>query len=340
MELDTLAPYLKEKTFDTFKKTEEYSAAICEKAQKVLDEYFDRNKLDKSDICVICTGSIGRFEALQGSDLDVIPIIKSKATFDKFNDSELRETLKENLNIKVSKGENLTKYILLDDLVDPASIGGGKDDSAALTKRILTLTEGRSIGGDLPWQEIAERVFDAYAKAEKTSGRYANSFFNDLSRYYRTLLIEYKAKVDVEDKGWCLRNLKLRHSRKIWYFSTLLTVIKYSNQYPNGGEAFKQDLLQKFKMSPIKRLSEVAGPSHRESVSRILERFSYFLSRLASDGCRDSLENLPHESRDGDENYFYRSLKLNSDLIHNEMYLLVESMEPYIRRRIFDWFVL
>jgi hypothetical protein len=127
------------------------------------------------------------------------------------------------------------------------SIGGDKDASSALTKRILILTEGKQAGGNLPLDEVRRAVMGAYAGADRSRGRHVLSLCNDIARYYRTLCIEYKAKVDDPDKDWCTRNVKLRHSRKFWYFSCLMTFVAVADSNPQGDDQYINGLLDYFK---------------------------------------------------------------------------------------------
>ena len=64
-------------------------------------------------------------------------------------------------------------------------------------------------------------VFRAYADATISRGRFLASLGNDLHRYYRTLCMDYRHKVDELDKSWAIRVLKLRHSRKLWHLANL-----------------------------------------------------------------------------------------------------------------------
>jgi hypothetical protein len=89
------------------------------------------------------------------------------------------------------------------------------------------------VSGSLEIEAIRRRILEAYAE-ERTSGRHVLSFCNDIARYYNTLCIEYKAKIDEEGKDWCTRNMKLRHSRKLWYFSNILSIVNVSEAHPLG----------------------------------------------------------------------------------------------------------
>ena len=162
-------------------------------------------------------------EALEASDFDFVPVTWDDATLKAYvsHDRPLRDELRKGLGVKVSAGQDLTSPVSITSLVEPDCIGGTKDNSGALTKRILILTESRQVAGGFDLGEIRRALLDAYASEDRTSGRHVLSLCNDIARYYKTLCIEYKAKIDDEEKDWCTRNMKLRHSRKFWYFANI-----------------------------------------------------------------------------------------------------------------------
>jgi hypothetical protein len=99
------------------------------------------------------------------------------------------------------------------------NIGGRFDTNETLTYRALLLTEGACLSGD--GSAIKQAVFRAYADAQISRGRFLASLGNDLHRYYRTLCMDYRHKVEELDKSWAIRVLKLRHSRKLWHLANL-----------------------------------------------------------------------------------------------------------------------
>jgi len=86
-------------------------------------------------------------------------------------------------------------------LMDPDTIVGDKDDSSALTKRMLILLEGTQIGGEYSIREIRKKILKAHADSERTRGRHVLSLCNDLARYFQTLCIECEAKADVRSQA-------------------------------------------------------------------------------------------------------------------------------------------
>jgi hypothetical protein len=291
----------------------------------------------------VAVGSVGRREALRASDLDFIPILKDSDALKVYQefDGQIRERIAQVANLKVSRGEDLTKAITLEHLTKKETIGGDEDSDTCLTKRVLILSESAQCGGGISIGDVRNRVLDAYAESERTSGRHILSLCNDLARYYRTLCINYKARVDIEEKAWAPRNAKLRHSRKFWYFSNALTIAELATSRPSGDVEYKRELLERLAAPPAMRLILAANAGkHTARLATILERYSFFLDFMSEQGNRDALADIEHGERYATTHSAYISLKLNSDVLHSEMMALLMEMDGKTRQTVLDWFLL
>lgn len=333
-----------ERSKETFDGASKFSGDLLDKSIQITNELLSGiGEVTIDDICFVAVGSVGRDEALPASDLDLIPVCTSDEVLDRYrpHDGFVRKSLGDKLGIKVSAGSNLTKAISLDSLLNPDTIGGSKDNSRALTRRILVLTEGKRAGGQLPLRDIRAKLLDAYAGSERTRGKHVLSLCNDIGRYYRTLCIEYKAKVDVDEKDWCTRNLKLRHSRKLWYFSSMMSIVALASTYPDGRESYKSGLLRAFALSPTLRLVNSVADEHSRLVGKILDHFACFLDAMSEDSLRKALSQIDHGARyENDLNNPFPAMKHNSDALHTAMSELIQEQEARIRQRILDWFLL
>ena len=246
-----------DRAFATLQRAASHSRDMIQEAKRITDSFCQNNELDTAGVCFVVVGSVGRHEALEASDFDFIPVAEINDDLERYKpfDGQLREALSAGLGAKVSKGEDLTKAISVGELTEADCIGGSKDSSGALTKRILILTESQQVSGGLGINSIRRRILEAYAKEDRTSGRHVLSFCNDIARYYKTLCIEYKAKIDDEDKDWCTRNMKLRHSRKLWYFSNILSIAKVAEDHPLGSDDYVNAMLRMFDVPPVERKS-------------------------------------------------------------------------------------
>lgn len=206
---------------------------------------------------------------------------------------------------------------------------------------MLLLTEGRQAGGSLPIDHIRERILQAYASQDRSRGRHVLSLCNDLARYYRTLCIEYKAKADDPDKEWCPRNVKLRHSRKFWYFSSLMAIVHLAEDNPQGDETYGKKLLEAFARPPVQRLFDAVPLDLRGLVGRIAEAYAWFLEFMGDPDRRAGLDKVAHTSRyDLAPDNQFPALKFNSDRMHQDMLTLIDSLPASRRQRILSWFLL
>lgn len=339
-----LKDLLVKRSFETYEKARQFSRERAEKASKAAAEFLATNGIDPKSILLAAVGSVGRMEALEASDIDLIPVLASKGALESYlpHDVALRDVIAKSLECKVSAGKDLTAPVSISDLENADTIGGSLDDSANLTKRVLILTEGAAAGGQLEYSTVRRRLLDAYANQERTSGRHVLSLCNDLARYYRTLCIEYKAKIDVEDKDWCTRNLKLRHSRKLWYFSTMIAIATLGERCPIGGDEFTKHLADAMARPPVDRLvAAVDGLGVNGPLSYALQAFSWFLIIMSEKKHREQLAKVNHDTRYDPmiENPF-PGLKSNSDVLHRELMGLLDALPVGTRQRLFDWFLL
>jgi hypothetical protein len=161
-------------------------------------------------------GSLGRLEASSESDLDLAFLYDSERI-----DRAAAEARRAEV-IACLGGYDIPQKTF-DQAIDLRSltrnIGGRLDSNETLTYRALLLTEGAWLAGG--GRSMKAAVFRAYADAQISRGRFLASLGNDLHRYYRTLCMDYRHKVEELDKSWAIRVLKLRHSRKLWHLANL-----------------------------------------------------------------------------------------------------------------------
>ena len=334
---------VKPRTNNIFEKAKKNSEEIAKKAAEFIDEFVEAKRCNLDGLCFAATGSVGRKEALEASDLDLIPIASNDKVLADWepDDAELRENLRTHLSIKVSNGEDLTKACSLPSLIDPKKIGGEKDNSSELTKRVLLLTESISAGGKMPIAEVRTKLLNAYGEEDRTSGRHVLSLCNDVARYYKTLCIEYIPRANDPEKDWSTRNIKLRHSRKFWYFSNIMVVSMLASKHPHGDQAFKDALLTAFSKPPAERLADAIMESQPLGLGCLLDTYGHFLDFMSSNDNRAALAKVSHEDRYkmNLENPF-PMMKFNSDLLHSEIMAILEEVGISVRSRVISWFML
>ncbi|MCF8070066.1 MAG: nucleotidyltransferase domain-containing protein [Desulfobacterales bacterium] len=342
MQIDDIKKYLDKKTFDILLEANKHSEELTGKSREIINRQLTSFKIPLDEICVVAVGSIGRGEALYASDLDIIPVLKNPEYLTAYKkiDKELRRNLSNEIELKVSKGSNLTKAINISSLSDPETIGGDKDNNSDLTRRILILTEGVQIGGEFELDQIKSNILGTYAGSERTRGRHVLSLCNDIARYYRTLCIDYKCKVDVEEKSWAPRNLKLRHSRKLWYFSCMLSLTTIARNNPKGTEGdYEKEIIKAFKYKPILRLMTTIDNNKKHYFAALLKYYARFLDFMSDQKRREKIKAVTFEDKN-DYMLPYLQMKLNSDLLHAEIMKIVDRIDRYRRQKIYDWFLL
>lgn len=334
---------MKARTCNIYARAQSNSEEIATKAREFIDAFVASVMGSTEGLCFAATGSVGRREALEASDLDLVPIARDGALLEKWqpHDSRLREELAKHLNIKVSKGEELTKACSLAELMLPEKIGVKEETSAELTKRVLLLTESIHVGGGMSIEEARASLLEAYGSEHRTSGRHVLSLCNDIARYYKTLCIEYIPRVLDPDKDWCTRNIKLRHSRKFWYFSNMMSVATLAEKHPHGDGEFKKAVLDAFAKSPTERLADAVMERQPLGLGRLLETYGNFLDFMSRPENRRALAEVVHDERyEMKPGNPFPAMKFNSDLLHAEIMAILEEAGGSVRNRVIGWFML
>lgn len=122
---------------DVFARAKAHSGNLLEKCKSFFEARISELKLDPEAICVAATGSVGRREALEASDLDLVIISKLPQTPKGCAAEQpdllykcLTEGLSAYLDIDVSEGRSVMGAVALDDLANPDRIGGDRRTNA------------------------------------------------------------------------------------------------------------------------------------------------------------------------------------------------------------------
>lgn len=227
------------------------SVATTRKSEAIIRELFkDNERILGSDASLVLCGSFARNEMVEGSDCDWTLLIDGGVdTAHTTIALEIQEA------IKRGKGKGLEppgssgvfgNMCFSHNLVH--RIGGSADTNENLTRRLLMILESKPISlstadsSEIIWEGVVRNILERYfeedvhfsAKGERKVPRF---LFNDLTRYWRTICVDYAAKHwDQGDAKWALRNAKLRFSRKLLYASGIAFCFACQLTPPNSTE--------------------------------------------------------------------------------------------------------
>lgn len=349
--VDEIRGYISNRSFQVLERSTKNSDTVLERCKEFARSHLAKTRIPEDSVCIAVVGSYGRREALAASDLDILPLwTGDNDGFDAFSESmvEFRKELREQLELDVSEGSDILRTTKLDDLTSAQTIGGSSDNRHLLTQRVLLVTEGAEAGGNFSLRDVKRRVIEAYSGTEetrRTAGGHPLAFCNDVARYYRTVCVDYKSGVETRPDAWSVRNAKLRHSRKFWYFSSILAAGAVGARvHTDHREEFVSGLLQAFSAAPCFRLFEAVRPEARMAAGRIVDRLAWYLQFMSDNNQRDALKKVSYELRqepivDGKTNP-YLALYNDSRVMHREMLELLDTLDRHQRRLIIDWFLL
>lgn len=281
---------------------ERYSRAALRFARAQLAELGEHG----DQTATFAFGSLGRLEASSESDLDLAFLFDSERI-----DRASAELRREQIIGRLAAAFEIPQKTF-DQAIDlrtlTRNIGGRLDTNETLTYRALLLTEGAWLAGG--GRRMKHAVFRAYADAQISRGRFLGSLGNDLHRYYRTLCMDYRHKVEELDKSWAIRVLKLRHSRKLWHLANIAL------------QCWAVDAIEDDASRDEVLASRIGWPSllrlfgaleHFDAAALAREPFlcfDRFLAALADPHVRGELMTLPYEARA--DSVVYRELHENA----------------------------
>lgn len=274
----------------------------CTKIKERID--FSNGKVDElrgalegrvqcgESVSVVVTGSLGRKEASTQSDIDLFILAESEfSSEDKAKVVAEVDKVLEELEYK-KPGDTGTfgsdEWETVETLTK--DIGGQHDSNKKLTRRMLLLLEGEWLYGEHLFRKARRELLKTYIKEGTPDHRIARFLLNDVIRYYRTIATDFENKVTECGKSWGLRNIKLRFSRKLLYFSGIITVAETC--YKSREEKIKvsERLLD---MPPIERIIYLSETDN----SDLLKIYSEFIERISDPDVRSLLDSVDKDQR-------------------------------------------
>lgn len=251
-------------------------------------ELGEAGKIAANRACVYVTGSFGRVEAGQNSDLDLFivgRIADGRRALSRLDEicmkAELIETTR---RLKIQEfsgdGEYLIHYTV-EDLVK--TLGHPNDDANnTFTARLLMLLESKALIESAVYDEAIDQVIAAYwGDFEDHKNEFVPGFLaNDILRLWRTFCVNYEARTvrePIEKKAKRkLKNYKLKHSRLLTCYSAIayLLAVFAQRKTVTPGDARKMTSL-----TPTERLEALVSEFKAEpaKVAKLLFAYEKFL---------------------------------------------------------------
>jgi hypothetical protein len=235
----------------------------------------------RRDLSIYVTGSYGRLEGSVRSDLDLFFISDGVTPIDRTTKTLIDAEL-----IKVARAmdfppfSNDAQYLQIHRLKEMLEkLGGAEDDFMNLfTARMLLLLESRPVYGDDAYKRILTQIIDAYFRDyHDHTGDFRPLFLvNDILRFWKTLCLNFenkrnRADARAEKNKHHERNLKLKFSRLLICFSTIVPLFTARNSSPD-------DILALTELAPLERLGKFTHSDEQKRLYNEIRRlYTLFL---------------------------------------------------------------
>ncbi|MGA3286890.1 MAG: DUF294 nucleotidyltransferase-like domain-containing protein [Bacteroidota bacterium] len=257
---------------------------------------------------LVFAGSLGRAEALRTSDVDSFFLfgqnIGTKQKIFAHNIIKKLDNIvsQSSIGLRLASKGAFSCASTMKQLI--SNIGGNEDTNETLTRRMVTFTESDGISSGYFFDSIKGEIIRAYLNdLAPERDRLPIFLINDLIRYYRTICIDYEYKKNKIRKPWAIRLAKLRHSRKLLYFSSLLPLfesIRVSSK--NRIEWIERQFLN---YTPMERMIILINKYGQRKHWDILLHYEMFLRYLSSEEKKKKLNKLTFANRDNCNEYIF-----------------------------------
>ncbi|QDV05782.1 hypothetical protein Poly30_12840 [Planctomycetes bacterium Poly30] len=269
-----------------------------------------------TDAAIVAFGSLAREEVTSGSDLDWTLLVDGPAKRDHWPSvHRIRTTLADSDTKPPNPSGAFGTMAFSHELVH--RIGGDTDTNKITTQRVLLLLESAPIGpsaGAAVHRRVVRSVLDSYLGDDAvTYDRIPHVLLNDVVRYWRTVTVDFAAKArERGDRGWAIRNLKLRTARKLIFAAGLALCLRRVHSTPENARndvspearaELLEALVADVERTPVELLASVTAESRDMDAlaAPLFEAYDRFLALVDDPDQRGRLEKLSRADADTDE---------------------------------------
>lgn len=241
-------------------------------------------------LTIFGAGSFARLEASQYSDIDMFFLTGEQA--DEVSEPHTKSLRIFGRVIEIVDGMGFPKFsndceylVILPTKNIVENLGGRTDDHENyFTARMLLLLESYCLYGQDVFDEITAKIINSYFKDYPDHKQTFQPIFllNDICRYWKTILLNYENKRNVQSdtKGFQkrkrrqkVRNFKLKYSRMTTCFASIASLGSYSTPVT------EENILQLTKLTPRQRLDSIPSRIQgvRDAVNDVINGYAWFL---------------------------------------------------------------
>jgi predicted nucleotidyltransferase len=283
------------------------TASARAKLEPVLTEH-----VNAEDTSVVVFGSLARGELTRKSDADWALLLDGQCASVHFKIARAIGKVFTDEDFKSAGREGTFEgFAVSHELLH--KIGGEDDTNRNLTQRILLILESAAIGPAAARARVVRNLLERYIVEDAgwSTGAVAVPRFllNDIARYWRTVAVDFAYKRrDREAKGWGIRTIKLRLSRKLTFVSGLLTCFAASRVDGGLGDDRARRVIERIEelieLTPLERAVLILREfDQAASAMQILSAYDSFLELLGDDVARGALECVTAEGAASDPTY-------------------------------------